>query len=384
MLSDNCCRLCGHFHLEPALALSNVPRNIQRLFCRDELDQDRSVDLDVLRCARCGFVQIRPLLEDEYYDDYLMTTTHSRQMQEYQQRQATDFVCRFALQGQSVHEMGCGDGSYLEHLRQAGAKATGIEPSRRFRELALARGFEVQDGYVSASRSLPGGPYDAFVTRQVLEHVPDIEDFLQGIWHNLKPGAPGLVEVPSLEKALLDHRYYDFFPDHVNYFSQATLRLALELNGFDVLETFQDMFDEYNVAIIRRREAPDLSGIQHSVDALGADLRQLLHDQHHAGRRVAVWGAGGKGLSVLAEAGVREVDLLIDGDPHKIGLLTPVSQLEVRPPSELAGQEFAAVIITAMAYRYEIERLLREEFGFCGAVYILGHRLERSPTWSLS
>lgn len=383
-MPSDLCRLCSHPRLEPALALSTVPRNIQRLFRRDELHHDRSVDLDVLRCARCGFVQIRPLLEEKYYDDYLMTTTHSHQMQEYQQRQAIGFIRRFALEGRRVHEMGCGDGSYLEHLREAGAKATGIEPSRRFRDLALARGFDVQDGYVSASRSLPGGPYDAFVTRQVLEHVPDIEDFLRGIWHNLKPGAPGLVEVPSLEKAQLDHRYYDFFPDHVNYFSQATLRLALELNGFDVLETFQDMFDEYNVAIVQRREAPDLSDIQHTVDALGADLRQILHDQRHAGRRVAVWGAGGKGLSVLAEAGIRDVDLLVDGDPHKIGLMTPVSQLEVRPPSELAGQEFAAVIITAMAYRHEIERLLRDELGFRGEVYILGHRLERSPTWSMS
>ena len=376
------CRLCGQAHLQTALKLARVPRNIQRLFKPSELDQDRAIDLDVLRCPRCGFVQINPLLEDAYYDDYLMTTTHSRQMQDYQRRQATDFVTRHGLVGKRVHEMGCGDGSYLEHLVVAGAVVSGIEPSRRFRELAQARGFQVDSGYVSVDRQLPGGPYDGFVTRQVLEHVPDIHSFLGGIWHNLKPGAHGLVEVPSLEKALADHRYYDFFPDHVNYFSLPTLRLALETNGFEVLETLHDMFDEYNVAIVRRRELPDLAPVQHTVHQLGQDLRSTLQRHRADGRQVAIWGAGGKGLSVMAEAGIQDVDLLVDGDPHKQGLLTPVSHLQVQAPAALRGRDIAAIIITAMAYRHEIERLLREDFGFRGAVYVLGHRLEASSTWT--
>lgn len=377
---DNC-RLCGQPEPRTVLSLARVPRNIQRLFKPEELDQDRAVDLDVLQCTRCGFVQIAPLLEDAYYDDYLMTTSHSRQMQDYQRRQAVDFVNRHGLVGKRVHEMGCGDGSYLDHLASAGALASGIEPSRRFRELALARGFAVDSGYVSVDRALAGGPFDGFVTRQVLEHVPDIHSFLGGIWHNLLPGAHGLVEVPSLEKALVDHRYYDFFPDHVNYFSLATLRLALECNGFDVLETRHDMFDEYNVAIVRRREQPDLAPVQHTVDALGSDLRATLQRYRASGRKVAIWGAGGKGLSVMAEAGIREVDLLVDGDPHKHGLLTPVSNLLVQPPSALLSHDIAAVVITAMAYRHEIERSLREDFGFGGEVYILGHRLDASDTW---
>ncbi|WP_163540404.1 methyltransferase domain-containing protein, partial [Klebsiella pneumoniae] len=80
----------------------------------------------------------------------------------------------------------------------------------------------VEAGYVTADRRLADGPFDGFVTRQVLEHVPDINDFLIGIRRNLKPGAYGLIEVPSLEKALEDRRFYDFFPDHLNYFSLET------------------------------------------------------------------------------------------------------------------------------------------------------------------
>jgi len=372
----NTCRLCRHAHLRDVLTISHVPKNIQRLFRETELDQDHPIDLTVRRCDRCGFVQFPQSLDEAYYDDYLMTMTHSRQMQDYQQRQAEDFVRRFNLIGKQVKEVGCGDGSYLDHLRSAGAVPSGIEPSRRFREIALERGYSVESGYVSAERLLEGGPYDGFVTRQVLEHVSEIHEFLSGIHLNLKDGAFGLVEVPSLEKAISDGRYYDFFPDHVNYFSLKTLSLALQMNGFEVMEMCHDMFGEYNVAIVRKLVYPQLDGIQRTVDTLGDELKKFIDHYHAIGKKVAIWGAGGKGLSVMAAAGIRQIDLLVDGDPHKQGLFTPVSHCKVQSPSMLIGGDMSAVIITAMAYRMEIERTLIEEYRFRGVVAVLGHHLE--------
>jgi SAM-dependent methyltransferase len=280
------------------------------------------------------------------------------------------------LSGRRVLEAGCGDGSYLAHLAAAGADASGVEPSSRFRALARERGFRVEEGYVTAERRLEAGPFSAFVTRQVLEHVPQIHDFLTGIRENLEEGAVGLVEVPSLEKALQDRRYYDFFPDHVNYFSLRTLRLALEMNGFEVLDSLQDMFDEYNVAIVRRIGAPSLADVEATVGSLSRELLAFVRDHKARGGKVAIWGAGGKGLSVLAAGGIRDIDLLVDSDPNKQGLITPVSHLRVQAPEALASGGFTAVVITAMAYRHEIEKTLRDRFGFGGEIAVLGHHLE--------
>jgi SAM-dependent methyltransferase len=376
-MSAYACRLCAHTELSTPLVLGNSPRNIQRLFSPETLSQDRSVELQVLQCAKCGFVQLDPLLEGEYYEDYLMGAPHSAQMQAYQKRQAHEFVRDFGLACKKVKEIGSGDGCYLGHLRAAGCDATGIEPSAKSRAIALAAGHRVEEGYVTADRRLEAAPYDAFVTRQVLEHVPDIHGFLTGIRRNLKPGAAGLVEVPSLEKALADRRFYDFFPDHVNYFSARTLRLALETNGFEVLEVRQDMFDEYIVAYVRRFEHPALDDIAATVHLLGDDLRRYVADCHAASRKVAIWGAGGKGLSVMASAGISDVDLLVDSDPVKQGLVAPVTHLRVEPPQALARHGIDAVIVTARAYKNEILRTLREDLGFRGEIAVLGHRLER-------
>lgn len=375
-MKNESCRLCTHGETEVTLTIGRAPRNIQNLLREEDVGRDHAIKLEVRTCGRCGFVQIPPVLDDTYYDDYLMATTHSVQMQSYQQKQASQFVQRFELNGKKVIEAGCGDGNFLNHLRAAGAMVYGVEPSQRFREIALGRQHVVEEGYVTAERVLRDGPFDGFVTRQVLEHVPDIHSFLTGIRRNLRDGAFGLIEVPSLEKALQDHRYYDFFTDHVNYFSLGTLRLALTLNGFEVLDTYQDMFDEYNVALVRSASPPSLDDIQRASSNLGDDLRRFVLDHHAKGKKVAVWGAGGKGLSVLASAGIDNLDLLVDSDPHKQGRYTPVSHFLVQEPTQQNIRGVDAVIITAMAYRNEIETALRGRYGFEGSIAVLGHRLE--------
>jgi hypothetical protein len=93
-----------------------------------------------------------------------------------------------------------------------------------------------------------------------------------------------------------------------------------------------------------------------------------------------VWGAGGKGLSVLASAGIESLDLLVDSDPGKQGRYTPVSHFLVHAPTVANLGTVDAIVITAMAYRKEIEALLRSEYGFKGTVAVLGHRLEVSET----
>lgn len=372
------CRLCGSSHTNVSLRIPFAPRNIQRLLREEDLGQDRALDLEVRTCHHCGFVQIPPVLGDDYYDDYLMGTTHSPQMQEYQSMQALDFVNRFSLQGCRVVEIGCGDGSYLDHLMKAGVQVHGIEPSQRFRELACGRGHSVEDGYITFDRRLHGAPFDGFVTRQVLEHVPDINDFLRGIRLNIRDGGFGLVEVPSLEKAIKDGRFYDFFTDHVNYFSLHTLGLAMAQNGFRVIDSSHGMNDEYNIVLVQAVQVPLLSDVQQAVTDLGHDLRRLLVEENLQGRRVCIWGAGGKGLSVLAATGINSVDLMVDSDPFKQGLYTPVSHLLVNRPTCEALFDIDIVVITAMAYRQEIERDLRSVYGFKGRIAVIGHRLEMS------
>ena len=184
------------------------------------------------------------------------------------------------------------------------------------------------------------------------------------------------------EKAIDDGRFYDFFTDHVNYFSLHTLGLAMAHNGFRVIDSSHGMFDEYNVLLVQAVQLPSLTDVQQAVSDLGGDLRAFLVEERRQGRKVCIWGAGGKGLSVLATTGIDSVDLMVDSDPFKQGLYTPVSHLLVDRPTREALSAIDVVVITAMAYRQEIERDLRSVYGFKGRVAVIGHRLEVSAETS--
>ena len=366
------CRLCGAVGVELAFELSGMPRWNHRLLDARELGTDRAIDLAVHRCASCGFVCVPMNLSDDYYDDYLNVPSLSTQARRFQTEQANEFVARFQLHGRKVLEVGCGDGHFLQALNLAGAECVGIEPSAEQRRLAGERGLSVESGILSRGRILPTGPFDAFVTRQVFEHVEPMRDFLLTIRANLRLGAVGLVEVPNLVKLSNEHRFFDFIPEHINYFTPRTLRLALELAGFEVVAVDDVDNGESLRALVQWHGVPDYTTLSLRVDSLRSDVAAYLADCRAKGKSVAIWGAGGKGLSMMAVLDLAGVSLLVDSNPGKLGHFTPVSHLRVEAPSELAARGIGAVIVMAPAFEREIAAKLRAELAFSGDIVLAG------------
>jgi len=374
---ERACRLCGDANLSDVLFLKNSPPDISHLISRHDFGKDVPIDLQVCECARCGFVQLPEPPRVGFYKDYLVTASHSPQMRALQNEQAKRLSQQYKLHGKKVVEFGCGDGNFLSVLADHGMKPTGIEPSDRFCAEALKRGFPVHKGYVTAETKVPGGPYEGFATRQVFEHVWDIHGFLKGVRSTVAPGAIGMIEVPGLENMLENARFFDFFTDHVNYFSQRTLRFALEMNGFEVLECFRDMHGEYNVAIVRAGQPSDFGKANSAVRDLTKDLKDLVATKTREGKKVAGWGAGAKGVACFSISGVKGLKYVVDSDPFKQGLYLPVSRLEVVAPARLTQEPVDVLILTALIYRKEILKTLREDLRFAGEIWGLGERLEK-------
>jgi SAM-dependent methyltransferase len=342
----------------PVFQLPGTPKHSTGLSSEPDRDAPR-ITLVIWECQRCRFVQHFQAPDEEYYDCYAMACASSA-YERYAAEHLHNFLTRYDLVGARVLDLGCGNGKLLDQLAAEGCRVVGMEVSEPTRELSRARGHHV---LAAADDLAEIEPFDGLVCRQVLEHVTDVAGLIATAFRSMRPGGVALFDVPSLEKALTDRRFVDFFSDHVNYFSLDTLRCALELGGFTIAELGPVFKDEWNQAIARRPAAHDWQSLATARVAVKGALEQLVGETTASGGKVALWGAGGKGVSLVGTEGLNGIAYAIDSDQGKQGRYLPSTSIEVTNPERLLTEPVDVIVVTAIPYFSEIHAQIRNLVG---------------------
>lgn len=356
------CRICERPLFDRPLArYANMPRVAQFLPDASTLDSDRGLDLVVCQCSGCGLVQLNsePV---HYYRDVIRAAALSPEMRAFREAQFGSLVSDFQLAGKTAIEIGCGRGEYLSLLNAAGVVGHGLEHAEDSVAACVAQGLRVTRGFVdSPDRPLPGGPFDAFMILNFLEHLPDPNATLRGIWTNLADGGVGLVEVPNFDVILRERQFAEFMSDHLLYFTASTLRTALTINGFDVVEC-SDQFHGYLLSATVRKRAPlDLSAFH----VQQARQREQVHAyiRRFGPRRVAIWGAGHQALAIIALLDLgSSIRYVVDSAPFKQGKFTPATHIPIVAPETLRSDPVDALIVIAGGYSEEVARIVRGNY----------------------
>ncbi|GHT02402.1 hypothetical protein AGMMS50276_32290 [Synergistales bacterium] len=196
-----------------------------------------------------------------------------------------------------------------------------------------------------------------------IEHMPDPKGSLSGIYANLVEGAPGIVEVPSLDYLIDNSLGYEFMLDHLHYFTTESMRLLLETSGFGV-ERMERVRDSYVIcAEVRKRTLSNFSVFARQLDEVKFAFAALKERCPV----VDIWGAGHQALYLLAQLPSGSVRYVYDSAPFKQGKVTPVLRIPIVPPPDIPDSD--AVIAIAGGYSREIGRILQGK-AYGGAVYI--------------
>ena len=224
---------------------------------------------------------------------------------------------------------------------------------------------------------LPARPFDAVVARHVLEHVPHPVAFLELVRAQLKPEGKVFLEVPNLDAIIDNKRFQDFYAEHLSYFDPSSLSFVLARAGLEVKEIFTVEQGDYLVAVTRARVA--LQGMLDDLADFRTKFQTLAKESRTQGRRLAVWGAGGRGVAFYALVRAQDLGIayVVDSDPNKHGYLTPVSHLPVVSPARLQSDPVDDLLIVASAFQDEI---LRELKGFAANGRRIGV-LHPEPRW---
>lgn len=220
-------------------------------------------DWPLVRCTACGFVF---LSRGPDYGALATTLAWERTTVAEQQRRAemrpstyrlskrtrwrtrllprarpVDVIMRRAPPG-NVIDVGCGGGGGLDGLSE-GYVPHGIEISNEIAEQAERRfaargGMVVNDSALAGLGRFPERFFVAALLRSYLEHEFHPRAVLDALLPRLVPGGVAYVKVPnyaSLNRATMGRHWCGFrFPDHLNYFTPASLRAMGEASGYRV------------------------------------------------------------------------------------------------------------------------------------------------------
>ena len=138
-----------------------------------------------------------------------------------------------------ILDIGCGGGVLLDTLRRTYKKAQlyGIEPTESYAELASRRtGAKVNNGYFHKD-SFPQNIFNLVPCCQVLEHIDDLNLFVNDLRKITDKSSFIYIEVPDIkdfDTLPLDHFIFSE-PSHLWYFSSAFLNPYFISNGFEIL-----------------------------------------------------------------------------------------------------------------------------------------------------
>lgn len=133
-----------------------------------------------------------------------------------------------------VLEIGCGNGSWLFHMKQLGWDVVGIEPDPRAAELARSKGIEVHEVSLD-SVTIENQRFDAIVMHHVIEHLPSPRKAILQIVPWLKPAGLFVSYSPNPE-SILFHTYGRYWrqldaPRHLVLPSMKALASAARIAG---------------------------------------------------------------------------------------------------------------------------------------------------------
>lgn len=361
MLINNC-RVCGNeFFRSPLLKYNNMPKAAQFMPDFNSLSYDKGVDLEVYQCSGCGLVQLNndPV---PYYREVVRASAYSEEMKNFRLKQFGDFVNKFSLQNKNIIEIGCGKGEYLSLLKTSGFNTFGLEFSEESVNYCNKIDLKVSKGYFeSEDVLLKDNPFDAFCILSFLEHMPNPNTVLRGIYKNLNDDAIGLIEVPNFNMILKNKLFSEFIGDHLFYFTKETLERCLSLNGFEVIELREIWYNYIISAIVRKRTILDLSEFYNFQKKIKEEITNFISENKN--NKIAIWGASHQALAIISLTEIAgSINYVIDSAVFKQGKYTPATHIPIVSPDKLNTEPVDAIIVMAASYSDEVVRIIKEKY----------------------
>jgi SAM-dependent methyltransferase len=354
----------------------------------DQLNQmEPFYPLHAYVCEQCFLVQVQQYVSPErIFTEYAYFSSYSDSWLAHVRAYVDMITARLELTaGSRVIELGSNDGYLLQYFLAKGIPVLGVEPALNVAAAAIAKGVPTVTklfGRQTARELVTDGlQADLLCGANVLAQVPDVNDFVGGMKLLLKPGGVATVEFPHLVRLVEENQFDTIYHEHFSYFSFTTAVRIFTAHGlilFDVeelpthggslriyarhVEDSSKLVTDRVMELCAREETGGFNRLDRyasfteQVHETKRRLLEFLIGAKRRGKRIAGYGAPGKGNTLLNYCGIHTdfLDYTVDRNPYKQGKFLPGTHIPVHPPEKLRETRPDYVLILPWNLKDEI------------------------------
>ena len=240
------------------------------LTCKDYTVSNKIFDLLYNQKLEMLETSPKPNLEDlgSYYEseDYISHTDSITSLidklyqlvKTYSLKKKLNLIDSFNSEEKQLLDIGCGTGDFLLTCKNNGWNVVGVEPNEKARKLTKTKlSVNNQTQVNSEIEELSSQKFDVITMWHVLEHVPNLEDYILKLKLLLKPNGVLVVAVPNYKS--YDAIYYKQFwaafdvPRHLWHFSKKSIQLLFSEVNMKVVKTKPMKFDSFYVSLLSEK-----------------------------------------------------------------------------------------------------------------------------------
>ncbi len=319
--------------------------------------------LRVMICKKCWLVQTEDYTDANLLFDsnYAYFSGFSESWLIHSKKYVQSMVENYGInQFSMVVEVAANDGYLLQFFKELNIPCLGIEPTASTAAAAKDKGIDIIQDFFGKDLSLKilekYDKADLIVANNVLAHVPNINDFVQGFSILLSDHGIATFEFPHLLKLLLENQFDTIYHEHFSYLSLLTIKEIFSNNDLEIFNVEELPTHGGSLRVFVQKKESGNKKIKKSVNNILSieketglmdesfylnfykkaekvkyELISFLINAKKDGKKVVGYGAAAKGNTLLNYAGIRDdlISYIVDRNPAKQEKFMPGSRIPI-------------------------------------------------------
>lgn len=375
------CLACGSEALALVLDLHTQP--LANSYKASPTEKQETFPLAINRCESCFHVQLTHAVNpDLMFKDYLYMSGTSNAMDNHFKWFANytyEYFCALsAIRPSKVLDIGCNDGSQLNHYKNLNMMTHGVDPATNLHVHSSKKHLVYPTYFDMTFVERYHAYYDIIVAQNVFAHNYDPKAFLSAA-RNIMSNDSLLFIQTSQSDMILNGEFDTIYHEHISFYNVRSMRRLCERVGLYLIDVTKCPLhgNSYIFVISKNKLVNRPNNIQNLEDmeaksglysvvtytdyakramSIAQKLKAVLTGlKEDYGVKIVGYGAAAKGMTLLNYIGFTEdhIDYIVDDNPLKAGMYTPGSNIEICGSSRIFLEPLdKALVFVPLAWNF--------------------------------